>query len=106
MSAFDLYDMSKYLPIGANGMYDLACPDALRFIKELKSLPTKKMEYYNNIYLDSISYSQYGMCDYWWVIGLYNNVTNPYVLEKEPKQFKFPSVTTIDTFLTKYYRGD
>jgi len=94
----DIFYIENYFPY-KSGIYDLI---GNNFIKKLKQIPV--IEYYeaNNEELDYIAWKFLGNENAYWIIGLYNDIINPFSVSGI---IKIPEKSELLTFLQEELRN-
>lgn len=70
----DVFNIDNYIPV-YNGISDMLANDLPNKIKKLSSTLSVKVIDKNNS-LDIISYNSYNTYSLWWVLALYNNISD------------------------------
>lgn len=96
----DPYDPSNYFEFYPElGTYDI-CELDNELVDSIKSLKYTKVIRREGRLLDSISYSAYTTESLWWVLLIYNEIIDPYQIDKE--NIYIPSLGELDTILSSY----
>ena len=99
MSRIDPYDPSSHFSFHEDlGIYDFN--QESKFIESLKNLTYKRVVPYNNQLLDEISFDNYQTELLWWVIYIYNDLIDPFVINKT--QLYIPALTDIENLLVNH----
>lgn len=95
----DIYNMSNYFSFNEDyGIYDIDIRS--EFVSNLKELDFSNVIDLNGQLLDFIAYKFYGIEELWWVIALYNNISDPF--STEGITIKIPRLNLINDLLIKY----
>ena len=94
IQTIDKYDMSKFMDMADDGVFDCLTSYFLYQIPQLPIYGYYKIKVEENR-PDLLSFNLYGDTQYWWIIMWYNHFLSPYDLTVG-KEIKYPSLSNIN----------
>ena len=93
-----MLEQENYIPI-IKGMPDIL---STTLIQDIKNIPTSDVYLIQSDEpLEIIALKTMGSADYWWILGIYNDILNPFMVASQGKSVNIPDLHKLATLLTQ-----